>query len=277
MQETGTNVVLWDLLAERFGDSLEAVLIPGAPRLMNRILDRLQRRTLRPILSNMQFNLVVEVGVGVGRWVPYYTRKDAEAIAIDISRSMLRVAKRKVASSMLHNIDFILASAQAIPLRSSIADLTLSITCVQHIMEKSGFHRALREIFRCTRRFAIFLESTSRKKPMRLDVYYPTIILPIQDYTRMFDELRGRIVRLRGVDFLPFFWFLERFRDIVYIHHPGLKIPLSKGSLNTRFMRGIYHAFACILIVLSLPLTSIFGDSLVFSKHFLAVVDKVST
>jgi len=265
----------WDSVVERFGDNLETVLIPGAPLLMNKIVQALQERALTNLFTSVRFIVVAEMGVGIGRWIPFYASKDKYAVGIDISRSMLKIAKHKVFRAKLSNVDLILASVEAIPLRSNIVDLSLSITCIQHVIDETRHKHALSEILRCTKNLAVFLESKSMKNPMTLSHYYPTLLLPIKEYIKIFNELKGRIVKLCGVDFLPFFWWLERTRDFFYARIPNLKIPLYGGSLASRFMRSIYHIFACFSIALSLPFASLLGKNLVPSRHFLAVVKKI--
>lgn len=263
----------WDSMVERFGDNIETVLIPGAPLLMNKIVQALQRRALTNLFNSVPFSFVAEMGVGIGRWIPFYALKDKYAVGIDISRSMLKIAKQRAKP---RNVNLILASVEAIPLRSNIVDLILSITCIQHVIDETRHRHALSEILRCTKNLAILLESKSMKNPMTLSHYYPTLLIPIKEYIEMFNELKGRVVKLRGVDFLPFFWRLERTRDFFYARIPNLKIPIYGGSFAARFMRSIYHIFSCFSIVLSLPFASLFGKNLILSRHFLAVVKKVS-
>jgi len=265
----------WDSVVERFGDNLETVLIPGAPLLMNKIVQALQKRTLTNLFSSVRFIVAAEMGVGVGRWIPSYALKDKYAVGIDISRGMLKIAKHRVVRAKLRNVDLILASVEAIPLRSNIVDLSLSITCIQHVIDETKHRCALSEILRCTKGVAIFLESKSMKKTLILNHYYPTLLLPIEEYIKIFNELKGRVVKLCGVDFLPFFWWLEKIRDFFYARVPNLKIPIYGGSFAASFIRSIYYIFACFLIVSSSPFVFLFGENLVLSRHFLAIVKKL--
>ena len=121
----------WDRLIEEFGTGEEIIGIPGAPLVTNKLNDKLQKRALLPQISRFSGKTAVDIGTGVGRWARFLS-KDAElVVGIDISAKMIRIAKKRVRKE---NISYIRATASALPLRSESMDLSLTCTCLEHIV-----------------------------------------------------------------------------------------------------------------------------------------------
>jgi ubiquinone/menaquinone biosynthesis C-methylase UbiE len=168
----------WDDLVRQFGFREDVINIPGAPSITNKYIDYLEKRALAPYLSSCAGEVVLDVGTGIGRWASLLAEKTSHVVGIDISREMLKIAKRRVNRP---NVDFLVASAYAIPLRSDSVDLSLSCTCIQHIVDESKQQESLHEITRVTKKRILLLELMSRSNPTEL-FHYPTLIVPRVEY-----------------------------------------------------------------------------------------------
>lgn len=78
------------------------------------------RRLRRRLWREVDGALVLEVGVGTGKNIPYH-RGDARTVAMDISPRMLRRAARR-AERLDRHVDLVLADAQHLPFRDSAFD-----------------------------------------------------------------------------------------------------------------------------------------------------------
>ena len=92
-------------------------LVEGIPDLLG--LRRLRRRLLRRASEK-----VLEVAVGTGKNLTYYPR-DCWIIAVDLSREMLSVARRRAMKISL-NVSFLVADAEALPFREQSFDTIVS-------------------------------------------------------------------------------------------------------------------------------------------------------
>jgi ubiquinone/menaquinone biosynthesis C-methylase UbiE len=91
--------------------------VEGIPDLLG--LGRMRRELLRKPSGR-----VLEVAVGTGKNLPYYPR-DCQIIAVDLSREMLNVA-RKRAATLAINVSFFLADAKALPFSDESFDTVVS-------------------------------------------------------------------------------------------------------------------------------------------------------
>ena len=77
-------------------------------------------RLRRRLWGEVDGALVLEVGVGTGKNIPYH-RGDARTVAVDISPRMLRRAALR-AQRLERDVDFVLADAQHLPFRDHAFD-----------------------------------------------------------------------------------------------------------------------------------------------------------
>jgi ubiquinone/menaquinone biosynthesis C-methylase UbiE len=77
-------------------------------------------RLRRRLWSEVDGAIVLEIGVGTGKNIPYH-RADARTVAVDISPRMLRQAARR-AQRLGRDVDLVLADAQHLPFRDSAFD-----------------------------------------------------------------------------------------------------------------------------------------------------------
>jgi len=88
-------------------------------------------------------NLLLDVGCGNGLFTVPMADIFNFVVGIDISRAMIkRCQKRR------RNLDFIMATATDLPLRSHIFDAVLSLSLLQHLRTKDNVEKVLKEISR---------------------------------------------------------------------------------------------------------------------------------
>ena len=91
--------------------------VEGIPDLLG--LSRLRRKILKRASGR-----VLEIAVGTGKNLTYYPR-DCRIIAVDLSKEMLSVARRR-ATKLSMNVSFLVADAEAIPFRERSFDTIVS-------------------------------------------------------------------------------------------------------------------------------------------------------
>ncbi len=110
-----------------------------------RVLDRVtlgawMRRALRPGAR------VADIGCGSGRQAVPLVGHGCEVIGLDLSEEMLRVARRKLATTHgLGKADFVVASAEALPVRSAAVDASVIYGSLHHFADAEA---AVREAAR---------------------------------------------------------------------------------------------------------------------------------
>jgi len=82
-------------------------------------VSRLRRRVLQQASGK-----VLEVAVGTGKNLPYYSH-ECRIIAVDLSREMLNIARKRVAKLSM-NVSFLLADAEALPFSGESFDTVVS-------------------------------------------------------------------------------------------------------------------------------------------------------
>ena len=260
----------WDDAIRKLGFREDIINIPGAPSFTNKYIDYLENRVLTPCLSSLQGQMVLDVGTGIGRWASLIAVKASYVIGIDISKEMVKIAKRRVSR---RNVDFVVASAYAIPLRSNSVDLSLSCTCIQHIVNERNQQESLREINRVTRNRILLLELMSKSGITRL-THYPTLVVPRSRYISTLKTSQVKSISDIGVDFLPFVTLMENYRNSL-LKKLGLKVPSYGGSAKQRFLRNSYQIISVFGLFFSLPFSKIVSNpSSDLTRHVLLIVQK---
>ena len=88
------------------------------------IPDLLGVRRLRRKLLERASGRILEVAVGTGKNLPYYSR-DCRVIALDLSKEMLNVARERAAKLSLYT-SFLVADAEALPFSDQSFDTVVS-------------------------------------------------------------------------------------------------------------------------------------------------------
>lgn len=260
----------WDDIVRRFGARDDIINIPGAPSITNKYIDYLEKRVLVPNLSSSEGKTVLDVGTGIGRWTLLLAEKANYVVGFDISREMVRIAKRRVNRS---NVDFLVATAYAIPLRSNSVDLSLSCTCIQHIVDEDKQKESLHEITRVTKNRILVLELMSKSSVTRL-THYPTLIVPRLRYVSSLKTSGVKSIADIGVDFLPLVKLVENYRNSLF-KTLGVKVPSYGGSMKQRIMRNSYQIISVFALLFSLPFNKMVSNpSSNLTRHVLLVVRK---
>jgi ubiquinone/menaquinone biosynthesis C-methylase UbiE len=260
----------WDDIVRKFGSRDDIINIPGAPSITNKYIDYLEKKALAPHLSSSEGKTVLDVGTGIGRWALLLAEKADYIVGIDISREMVRIAKRRVNRS---NVDFLVATAYAIPLRSDSVDLSLSCTCIQHIVDRDKQLESLHEITRVTRNRILLLELMSKSSWTRL-THYPTLVVPQSQYVSALKTSEVKSITDVGVDFLPLVKLVENYRNFLF-KKLGVEVPSYEGSTKQRLLRNSYQIISVFALLFSLPFNKMSSNpSSNLTRHVLLVVRK---
>jgi ubiquinone/menaquinone biosynthesis C-methylase UbiE len=260
----------WDDIVRKFGSREDIINIPGAPFTTNKYIDFLENRALSPYLCSFEGLTALDVGTGIGRWAVLLAEKAPRLIGIDISREMVKIAKKRVRGS---NADFLVATACSIPLRSHSIDLSLSCTCIQHIVDEGEQQQALREITRVTKNRILLLELMSKSGLTRL-THYPTLVVPKVKYLATLKASEVKNIADIGVDYLPVVKLVEDFRNTL-LKKLEVKVPSYGGSLKQRALRISYQTISLLALFLSLPFNKMVSNpSSSLTRHVLLVVRK---
>lgn len=225
---------------------------------------------MAPFLSSFKGKTALDVGTGIGRWALLLAEKASYVAGIDISREMIKIAKRRCSRP---NVDFLVASAYAIPLRSNSVDLSLSCTCIQHIVDKDKQQQSLHEITRVTRNRILLLELMSKSSLTRL-THYPTLVIPRVHYMSTLKTLDIKSIADVGVDFLPLVTLMENLRNSLF-KKLGIKATSYGGSLEQQALRNFYQIISVFALLFSLPFNKMVSNpSSDLTRHVLLVVRK---
>jgi len=260
----------WDDIVRKYGAREDIINIPGAPAITNRYIEYLENRALAPYLSSSDGLNVLDVGTGIGRWASLLAKKASYVVAIDISREMIKIAKMRVNKS---NTDFLIATAHAIPLRSNSVDVSLSCTCIQHIIDEGKQQESLHEIARVTKSRILLLELMSRASWTKL-THYPTLVIPRAQYVSAFETSEFKSISDIGVDFLPIVKIVENLRNYLF-KKLEVRVPSYGGSAKQRVLRNSYQILSVFALLFSLPFNRIVPiPSSDLTRHVLLVVRK---
>lgn len=213
----------------------QAILVPGASRFRNILLDKAMKRALTPILKGFSNMLILDVGCGVGRWTEKMSAKNT-VIGMDISKFMVSMAKNTCKN---RKCDFLVADASYIPFREGVFDLVISVTVLQHILDERKFRHALSEMARCTNLKALILEEMWSDKVTLIEkAYCPICIVPVESYMRILSAAGLHIRWVGGVTFAPLAVVIAR----ILGSKPRLMERVSTTNLKTsKTISGLVH------------------------------------
>ena len=171
---------------------VEAVLVPGASRFRNMVVDKAMKKNLTPIMAKFERRTILEVGCGVGRWTQLLSIKNS-VVGVDISRTMVTMAKEKCRGKIC---SFVIADATHLPFREKVFNLVLTVTVLQHLLEKKDQLKALSDMTRCSESEVFIVEEMWSSEEMLLEKgYCPIRILPLKTYLAELVHLRfGKII-----------------------------------------------------------------------------------
>jgi len=198
----------WERRAQRFahvGDGLAAVCSYGMPEFYNRTIQLSQRLALKPWLAIEPGTRVLDVGCGVGRWSRLLAARGGEISGIDLSPTMIQIARRRAAAAgVAERCRFLVQDVAELELNARF-DLVLAVTVLQHILEPARLRQAVQ---RLTAHLAVngrmlLLEAAPTQGTRRCD---SDIFTARQRhvYVELFRDCGLRLRAVRGVDPAPF-------------------------------------------------------------------------
>jgi len=147
MSAVSTPEQYWEARAARFGRiaaGLPAVCSYGMPRLYNEAIHACQYKALAPHLAAYRGRSVLDVGCGVGRWSLRLARGGSRVVGVDLSRTMIEVARENAAREGL-GCEFRAADVTRLSLGMSF-DAIFAVTVLQHVVVDELFDVALRNL-----------------------------------------------------------------------------------------------------------------------------------
>jgi SAM-dependent methyltransferase len=193
----------WSHQSEEFLDSdpsgMAVVCWTGMPTWLNALYDYSQRIAFDRLLSDVPLKggLVLDVGTGVGRWVPFLLNRGAgRVIGIDIEHERLSLASRRQTGG---EAAFGLASAAQLPFPDGAFDFVSSVAVLLHLDYESK-ERAIAEIARVTKPGGhvgiIELIDMKAERPY----VFP---LPREHWVSSFERGGLRLVKVLGNEYFP--------------------------------------------------------------------------
>jgi SAM-dependent methyltransferase len=251
----------WEQRARRFasrGAGLAAVCSYGMPELYNRAIQCSQRLALAPHLNVPAGTRVLDVGCGIGRWSRLLAARGAEVCGVDLSQTMIAIARERASASGLeHRCRFLVQDLCRLDTGAQ-HDLVLGVTVLQHILEPDRLRGALERMAAHLhpRGRMVLLEAAPAQATRRCD----SPIFTARErgaYLELFAECGLRVRSIKGVDPSPFRpWLLPRLAQLP---------------------RPVRNASAIAISALSLPIDALFGRwALQRSWHAVFVLEPAS-
>lgn len=113
---------------------------------LGRHLDYMHKRIVGRLL-NSNGKMVLDVGVGTGRFATWLAKKGFEVVSVDISKEMLKVAKRKTQTSS-GKIHLVLGDVNFLPFRKEVFDSCVCINVVNHVSKIEGFLKEIKYVIK---------------------------------------------------------------------------------------------------------------------------------
>jgi 2-polyprenyl-3-methyl-5-hydroxy-6-metoxy-1,4-benzoquinol methylase len=113
---------------------------------LGRHLDYMHKRIVEKLL-NSSGKLILDAGVGTGRFATWLAKRGFKVIGVDLSPEMLKVAKRKI--KLLNvDIELVLADLHFLPFRYGTFDSCVCINVVDHLTDIGKFLSELRLVLK---------------------------------------------------------------------------------------------------------------------------------
>ena len=224
----------WSHQSEEFLDSdpsgMAVVCWTGMPTWLNALYDYSQRIAFSRLLNDVPLKggLVLDVGTGVGRWVPFLLNRGAgRVIGIDIEHErLLRASRRQTGGDAA----FGLASAARLPFPDGAFDFVGSVAVLLHLDYESK-ERAIAEIARVTKPGGhvgiIELIDMKTERPY----VFP---LPREHWVSSFERGGLRLVKVLGNEYFPLLRLATSAHRLVFRSssrekRDGIRIGTSNG------------------------------------------------
>lgn len=217
MTQSCASSVYWEQRAVRFareGEGLAAVCSYGMPAFYNKAIQWTQRHALRPHIGTWSGRRVLDVGCGVGRWSLQLAAQGNHVVGMDLSQTMVDVARRRAVEQGL-SCRFQQGNVVHADLDDRF-DSILVVTVLQHILDPVDVRRAIDNLVRHLNPGGslVLLEAAPTGAQDRCDtnVFHARCE---SDYRELLMEAGLRVDRISGVDPIPLkTWLLPYYKKL---------------------------------------------------------------
>jgi ubiquinone/menaquinone biosynthesis C-methylase UbiE len=255
----------WNETARQFGtNGFKAVLNPTSEGIFNWYTDFMHRRALTKHVASFKDKRVLEIGSGIGRWSIRLAQMGAQVTGFDHSSEMIKEAKKNILSNkQTPDIDFVAANARALPFISNSFDKVISVTVLQHIINKKRLSEIAHEIIRVlkTNGQIVLLEIAPKKEESPV-LSFPTTYIKPETWIGMFTD--NEPITFLAQDGVSLSIFLKPFEYVLkkYSRYSAKLFTQWKPSLRYRILSKCFYFMLSLAIVLSIPF------DLLFTKYF---------
>jgi ubiquinone/menaquinone biosynthesis C-methylase UbiE len=113
---------------------------------MGQHLDHMHKRILASFIDPSS-HLLLEAGVGTGRFATWLAKRGLEVVGVDISKEMLKKAKEKREISNV-DVGLILADVHFLPFKKGAFDSCICINVIDHFPDINRFLRQVKHVVR---------------------------------------------------------------------------------------------------------------------------------
>ncbi len=196
----------------------------------NMLYDRMAKRIAHSFLKDCKY--VLDAGTGTGRFAIYLAQRGINVVAIDSSKEMVEIARKKAQQEgCQHRIQFIVSDIENLPLKDESFDGVCSIIVLIHLARRDY---AVSELSRVLKPGSIMVFDVPK---LLSRAYRPFISLArkttFQDYHYNLGEIK-KLLSDNSVE------LVER---RAFGKLPRLIIHLFLCILNFKFLRGVIERF----------------------------------
>ena len=134
------------------------------------------RREARFVREHLSpgLGIAVDAGSGPGRHTALLATSCRKVVAVDISRSMLEVARQRLTSEARDRVDLIQADIRYFPLRDCVADAIVNLEVLEHLpRSKEDVPATIREFRRIVRPQGLLMMEAPLLRHRALRTIYP--------------------------------------------------------------------------------------------------------
>ncbi|HEX4049946.1 MAG TPA: methyltransferase domain-containing protein [Steroidobacteraceae bacterium] len=239
----------WESRAQRFageGQGLAAVCSYGMPRFYNHMIQLTQRLALGPWLRVPAGTRVLDLGCGVGRWSRLLAARGAQVTGLDLSPTMLEVARQRTeAAGLAAQCRYLVGDLGDVKTHAALAehglfDRVLVVTVLQHVLDPTRLQAAVSAIARrlAPGGRALVLEAAPLRRTRRCDSAI-FMARSREEYLQLFSAAGLQVRSVHGVDPAPFkTWLLPHLKRLPRPAALGALAAASIASLPIDMMCG---------------------------------------
>ncbi|MBN1157002.1 methyltransferase domain-containing protein [Candidatus Woesearchaeota archaeon] len=200
-----------------------------------------QRRAISRLIKNVEGKRILDAGCGTGDWCIYFADKGAVVSGVDISKTMIEIAKRETKKHKL-KVDYEAVPLEKIAFPDKSFDIIISITTLQHITNPKRFRKAVKNLARVLKKNGI-IALIEFSPPKRLKSW--------KDPRYMRYKTRGEWIGifskegLKLVDEQPIFFI--GFRVLTYLKKSFLSSKNDESTAETKLMKSKLRDIASLV------------------------------